>query len=1238
MRLYYTGQLALSVQGSAGGLLIGGDANLYRDSADLLKTDDNFQCLQLRIYPPAAGNTAIKASQSGDTYDRLNITASGIISWGSGSASADVNLFRDAADRLATQDRFWITHPLSQGIYQSNNPALGIQFTSYTTNSVASEGIRFYSYFNRMYSNVLHFDMAYSSIAYAYYYNGSTYTDYSVELKEFGGSNIDLLTDTDDIFYFGRSASWDRLYFELSTYGVNVTLVWEYWDGDSWEAFSPTDGTSNLTASGWVTWNIGSLTGWTTTSVNGQSAYWIRIRTTTVPSTVPRSSQVNMSVFYGNFMSCSVHYLIKYTLDYLGNIRTAGRLYLGNSTQGEQYQNNYYLYQTGGTVGTNASFEVYGGVTFGMKSTVLSNIDNFMLYIPSDSTSQFLRCFKGSGEVFRITNSGVLLIGASQDVNLYRDAANVLRTDDRFLAYYSADVWGDIIGSGIFRGVHANTTAYLLSSYISASGTPEANPRFYIAMDGDIYWGAGGASAVDTNLYRNAANQLKTDDELIVAGNISTPSAFVVTGDGATKDATYIPYATDGSIYLSTIANARVDFRHGWSPVVTAFRFDMATNTITIGGDVVLYRYTADVLASQDEFRIIRATSGDWTHTAMIISDTVPRLVINAGGTIWFSDGSSFDTNLYRSGANTLETADNFVVQLDLWLQIGKNINISGSTGGTAGSNLGFINFVDTYFSGQRILAEKGIYDSDTKYKWQWYYWNGTGWGLRATLTEDGKFILPVDGSSGGLLIGSDVSLYRYGANVLKISQALRVGAGTNGMLLQSSADDNLYIMTHTNTPNPNISIGYGNGSGSIDSTKENIYLNAGLIYLNNMDVRILSAQPKIYMWDGGQTYPAGIATEVDNQLLDYGANYAQLGSRDTAKRGGFFRIDLRDAYTGEFFTVFDIEPSSAEVKLMGLSTGGQLALPIVGSGGGILLGGDVALYRHASVADLLRIGQGDRIEMGDAAPDTDSYAVFGITRPNDSAQYSYIGLTKSGVVPWGIGVQGGVGLSDFIIGQATSSPARTIPTPLIQLNTLGDMTLYRNMYVGAIAAGGDYDPFIALFACGGASYFIQYIQSLYDSEAILLNPYKHLIYKPQISGTQKFSIMDSAGNENAYINTAGRIKAGHIHLTEAWQGAATATDSEISNDVGTYKCLMIVGNSSGGGGTRRVQVWDEFTVNGNEFVTGTLKAGGYQSSDGTAGATTSQTFSYITYWDGYTLNWSDYTITVKNGLVTSIA
>lgn len=50
---------------------------------------------------------------------------------------------------------------------------------------------------------------------------------------------------------------------------------------------------------------------------------------------------------------------------------------------------------------------------------------------------------------------------------------------------------------------------------------------------------------------------------------------------------------------------------------------------------------------------------------------------------------------------------------------------------------------------------------------------------------------------------------------------------------------------------------------------------------------------------------------------------------------------------------------------------------------------------------------------------------------------------------------------------------------------------------------------------------------------------------------------------------------------------------AEIANDTGSYKTLMILGNKSADGGTRRVGIWDRLDVNGTHVVNGRLCVGG---------------------------------------------
>ncbi|HWK88983.1 MAG TPA: hypothetical protein VNP72_03285, partial [Longimicrobium sp.] len=66
------------------------------------------------------------------------------------------------------------------------------------------------------------------------------------------------------------------------------------------------------------------------------------------------------------------------------------------------------------------------------------------------------------------------------------------------------------------------------------------------------------------------------------------------------------------------------------------------------------------------------------------------------------------------------------------------------------------------------------------------------------------------------------------------------------------------------------------------------------------------------------------------------------------------------------------------------------------------------------------------------------------------------------------------------------------------------------------------------------------------------------------------------------------------VRFTSGWSGFPdqAPNQAEISNDTGSYKTLMLVGNKSAGG-PRRVSVWDRLEVNGTLGVTGDAAVGG---------------------------------------------
>lgn len=89
-----------------------------------------------------------------------------------------------------------------------------------------------------------------------------------------------------------------------------------------------------------------------------------------------------------------------------------------------------------------------------------------------------------------------------------------------------------------FRGTSAdNTTTDLTSNHgnmLRFSRDGDAHARHGISSDGVHSWGAGGAtSGWDTNLYRSAANVLKTDDKLVATGGLGVGNSAPATTPGS---------------------------------------------------------------------------------------------------------------------------------------------------------------------------------------------------------------------------------------------------------------------------------------------------------------------------------------------------------------------------------------------------------------------------------------------------------------------------------------------------------------------------------------------------------------------------------------------------------------------------------------------------------------------------------------------------------------------------------
>ena len=111
--------------------------------------------------------------------------------------------------------------------------------------------------------------------------SGSSFADVTSDFNS-SSSNATLFVEDDDLVYIGDDVQFSDISVILTTPASNpgIKPEFEFWNGSSWAGFGPVDGTNGFRVNGIITWTVADLSGWATTSVNGSTKYWVRIRRT----------------------------------------------------------------------------------------------------------------------------------------------------------------------------------------------------------------------------------------------------------------------------------------------------------------------------------------------------------------------------------------------------------------------------------------------------------------------------------------------------------------------------------------------------------------------------------------------------------------------------------------------------------------------------------------------------------------------------------------------------------------------------------------------------------------------------------------------------------------------------------------------------------------------------------------------------------------------------------------------
>lgn len=204
------------------------------------------------------------------------------------------------------------------------------------------------------------------------------------------------------------------------------------------------------------------------------------------------------------------------------------------------------------------------------------------------------------------------------------------------------------------EGINLSGSAAATNMWRSRVGS-EANPRFTIDADGSMNWGAGGASAVDTRLYRSAADTLRTPDNLTIDGILNAASFTQFGYSLARTAAQTIPLTTFTPISWDT---ETVDTPANFTPHATT------GTTITLpanGGGIWALCVVLTMAGAPTGLSMVSSTfSGlgglgraPWTDNVSTLAMIVP-----------LAGSSTVQIQAYRSGGGSNVTGNLFLYRI----------------------------------------------------------------------------------------------------------------------------------------------------------------------------------------------------------------------------------------------------------------------------------------------------------------------------------------------------------------------------------------------------------------------------------------------------------------------------------------------------------------------------------------------------------------------------------------------
>jgi hypothetical protein len=286
-------------------------------------------------------------------------------------------------------------------------------------------------------------------------------------------------------------------------------------------------------------------------------------------------------------------------------------------------------------------------------------------------------------------------------------------------------IWDQTTNAHGFIYNPTNAPASYMGFGINRQG--EAQPRWQVLDAGQIWWGAGGATAPDTNLYRAAGGILRTDGRIDT--NLSATTSIAIAS------------IISGGARWFILA----DGKQWWSG-------DGVSN------DTNLYRAAAGVLKTDGRFDVL-SPAGAATDLALFggYGGNGYWYIQRDGKYIWGTAGGSYDTNLYRSAVGVLKTDNN--LRTEGYVSCGGDMYLDSAN---TGKKVYWGSAADTalYRSSAQVLSVTNQLNAGTEV----YARAGGGSSQQVFIGYSASTGL------GGLYMGAtDTGLYRNGVCVLAL-------------------------------------------------------------------------------------------------------------------------------------------------------------------------------------------------------------------------------------------------------------------------------------------------------------------------------------------------------------------------------------------------------------------------------------------------------------------------------------